>query len=118
MARIKRGVTSHAKHKKILGLTKGYRMTKHKLIKVAKEATLHAGEYAYVGRRLRKRDLRQLWITRLNQSLGHMDLSYSRFINGLKKANIQLDRKILADLSIRDPEVFKIIVDKSKEQLN
>lgn len=118
MARIKRGVSSHAKHKKILDLTKGYRMTKHKLIKVAKEAALHAGEYAYAGRRLRKRDFRQLWITRLNGSLGQMDLSYSRFINGLKKANIQLDRKILADLAIQDPEVFKIIVDKAKEQIN
>ncbi len=118
MARIKRGVTTHAKHKKVLESTKGYRMTKHRLIKVAKEAQLHAGEYAFTGRKLRKRDMRQLWISRINQAVSQMDLRYNQFISALKKADIDLDRKILADLSVNDPEVFRIIVDKAKEQVN
>ena len=118
MARVKRGLTSHAKHKKVLHLTKGYRMTKRRLIKVAKESMRHAGEYAYAGRRLQKRDMRSLWISRINQSVQQMDLSYNQFINALKKADIELDRKILADLVVRDPQVFKIIVDKVREQAN
>lgn len=118
MARVKRGVTSHAKHKKVLKMTKGYRMTKRKLIKVAKESMLHAGEYAFAGRRLKKRDMRGLWITRINQAVQQMDLRYNQFINALEKADIELDRKILADLAVRDPKVFKIIVDKAKEHLN
>lgn len=118
MARVKRGLTSHAKHKKLLELNKGYRMTKHRLIKVASESMLHAGEYAFAGRKLRKRDMRSLWISRLNQSVQRMDLNYSRFINGLKTAEIGLDRKILADLAVRDPEIFKIIVDKAKGKVN
>jgi large subunit ribosomal protein L20 len=93
-------------------------MTKNRLIRVAKEAALHAGEYAYAGRKLKKRDFRRLWITRLNQAVQQRDLKYNQFINALKKADIQLDRKILSDLAVRDPEVFKIIVDKAKEQLN
>ena len=118
MARVKRGLTSHAKHKKVLKLNKGYRMTKRRLIKVAKESMLHAGEYAFRGRRLKKRDLRSLWVSRINQSVQQMDLSYNQFINALKKADIELDRKILADLAVRDPNVFKIIVDKAKEHIN
>lgn len=93
-------------------------MTRHKLTKVARESMLHAGEYAFAGRRLRKRDLRSLWITRLNQQVSQMDLSYSRFIHALKKADITIDRKMLSNLAIDDPEVFRIIVDKAKEQLN
>lgn len=118
MARVKRGVMSHQKHKKVLELTKGYRMTRNRLIKVAKESVLHAGEYAYAGRKLRKRDMRRAWISRINASVQQMDLSYSKFINALRRADIQLDRKTLADLSIRDPEIFKIIVDKAKENVN
>lgn len=118
MSRIKRGIATHAKHKKLHELTKGYRMTKGRLIRVAKEALLHSGEYAFAGRKLKKRDMRALWISRINQSVQEMDLSYSQFINALKKAEIGLDRKILSDLSVRDPQVFKIIVDKAKEQLN
>lgn len=118
MARIKRGVTSHAKHHKLHEMTKGYRMSKHRLVKVAKEAALHAGEYAFVGRKLKKRDMRQLWITRINGQLQHMDLSYSRFINGLKKANIQIDRKMMAHLVTRDPEVFKAVVDQAQAHIN
>jgi large subunit ribosomal protein L20 len=118
MARIKRGITTHAKHKRVLGLTKGYRMTRNRLIKVAKESALHAGEYAFAGRRQLKGDMRRMWVSRINQSVQQMDLTYSRFINALKKADIALDRKMLAELAIKDPEVFKIIVDKAKEQLN
>lgn len=118
MSRVKRGLTSHAKHKKLLHLTKGYRMTKRRLVRVAKESMLHAGEYARTGRRLKKRDMRSQWISRINQSVQQMDLSYNQFINALKRADIDLDRKILADLAIKDPEVFKIIVDKAKESLN
>jgi len=90
------------------------RMTKGRLYKVSKEADLHAGQYAYAGRRLRKRDLRRLWITRINAGLTPHEISYSKFINGLKKANIELDRKILADLVLSDPETFKAIVEKVK----
>lgn len=118
MARIKRGVTSHKKHKKLLRLTKGYRMTKNRLVRVARESALHAGEYAHTGRKLKKRNMRSLWISRINQSVGQMDLNYNQFINTLKKIDIQLDRKILSDLAVRDPQVFKIIVDKVKENLN
>ena len=99
-------------------LTKGYRMTKHRLIKVAKESMLHAGEYAFAGRKLKKRDIRSLWIVRLNQAVSKMDLRYSQFIHGLKKADIKLDRKVLSDMAINDPNVFKIIVDKAREQVN
>lgn len=118
MSRVKRGVTSHAKHKKLYEANKGYRMTKRRLVRVAKEAHLHSGEYAFAGRRLKKRDMRRLWISRINQAVGKMDLRYSQFINALKKADIQLDRKTLADLAVRDPEVFKIIVDKTRDYVN
>ena len=114
MARVKRGIVSRRKHKKLLGLTKGYRGTKSKLIRVAKEAALHAGAYAYHGRKLRKRDFRQLWITRISEAVKLEGISYSVFINKLKKAKIELDRKILADLVVNDPNVFKHIVDKVK----
>jgi large subunit ribosomal protein L20 len=118
MARVKRGVTTHSKHKRLLTLTKGYRMTKSRLVRVAKEASLHAGEYAFAGRRLKRRDIRRLWISRINQSTQQMDLRYSQFINALKKADIPLDRKMLADLAVNDPHVFKIIVDKVKHYVN
>jgi len=93
-------------------------MTRNRLIKVARESMLHAGEYAFAGRKLKKRDMRQLWVSRINQAVSRMDLKYSLFIHALKKSDIQLDRKILADLAINDPHVFKIIVDKAKQQLN
>lgn len=118
MARVKRGITTHAKHKKVLRATKGYRMTKSRNIRVAKEAFLHAGEYAFAGRKLKKRDMREIWISRISQAVIPMDLKYSTFMHALRKANIELDRKILANLVISDPDVFKIIVDKAKEQLN
>lgn len=112
--RIKRGITTHAKHKKLLRQTKGYRMTKRRLVRVAREAYLHAGEYAFAGRRLRKRDFRRLWITRINEAVKQNGLSYSAFMSRLKAANIEMDRKILANLVTDDPKVFEDIVDKVK----
>ena len=114
MARVKRRIVSRRKHKKLLGLTKGFRGTKSKLVRVAKEASLHAGAYAYHGRKIRKRDFRQLWITRISEATKLQGISYSVFINNLKKAKIELDRKILADLVVNDPVTFKHIVDKMK----
>lgn len=115
MARVKRGVTSHKKHKKLLKLTKGYRDTKSKLVRTAKQAALHAGQYAYIGRKDRKGDFRQLWITRISEAVKKEGVSYSVFINYLKKAKIELDRKILADLVLNDPATFKTILDKVKK---
>lgn len=112
MTRIKRGVTSHAKHKKLLESTKGYCGTKSKLIKVAREAALHAGQYAYIGRKKKKRDFRRLWITRINEAVKAEGLTYSKFILGLKKANINLNRKALANLILEDAASFKQIVNK------
>ncbi len=114
MARIKRGVVSRRKHNKLHDLTKGYRGTKSRLVKVAKEASLHAGAYAYHGRKLRKRDFRTLWITRISEAVKQQDMSYSVFMNKLKKANIELDRKVLNDLVVNDAAVFTQLVDKVK----
>lgn len=102
------------RHKKILEAAKGFRDARRKRYKVAKEAVLHAGQYAYAGRKLRKRDLRSLWITRLNAAVREQGLSYSRFISGLKKANIELDRKILSDTAVKDPNTFTKIVERIK----
>ena|SRR3989344_5979397 len=102
------------RHNKILKLAKGYRMTRHRLYKVAHEATTHAGQYAFAGRHLRRRNLRATWIIRLNAALRALGVTYSKFIPALKKANIGLDRKILADLAVRQPDVLKQIVDKVK----
>jgi large subunit ribosomal protein L20 len=110
MARVKRGTVSRRKHNKLAKLTKGYRGTKHRLTKAAKEALLHAGQYAYHGRRLKKRDIRALWITRIGEAAKKEGISYSQFMDKLKKDNVELDRKILADLVTNDPETFKKIV--------
>lgn len=115
MPRVKTGFTRRRRHKKILKMAKGYRMTRHRLIKRAKEAVLHSGQDAYIGRKLRKREMRRLWIQRINAGLTEHGLSYSQFINGLKKEKIELDRKILADLATTDPKTFKLIVDKAKK---
>lgn len=112
--RVKRGVTSHAKHKKLMRANKGYRMTKNRLTRVAREAYLHAGEYAFAGRKNRKRDFRRLWITRISEAVKMNGLSYSSFIHKLKQADIQIDRKILANLVVEDPDVFKSILDEVK----
>lgn len=115
MTRVSASPAKHARHKKVLARTKGYRMTKNRLYKVAHEAMMHAGAYAFHGRKRRKRDFRSLWITRINAALHTLEtpLSYSVFIARLKKANISLDRKILADLAISDPATFAAIAKKS-----
>lgn len=112
--RVKRGVTTHAKHKKLLRTNKGYRMTKRRLVRVAKEAYLHAGEYAFAGRKLRKREFRRLWITRISEAVRQDGLSYSLFMNKLKSANIEIDRKMLSNLILENPEAFASIVDRVK----
>lgn len=112
--RIKRGIVSHRKHKKLRSLTKGFRGTRSKLTRVAHEASLHAGAYAFHGRKRRKRDFRQLWITRIGEASKQEGISYSVFMNKLKKANILLDRKILNELIQNDLEGFKKIVDSVK----
>lgn len=114
MARIKRGTVSKRKHNKLGKLTKGYRGTKHRLIKAATEASLHAGAYAYHGRKLRKRDIRSLWIVRISEASKKEGISYSKLINALKKSNIELDRKILSDLILNDPKTFTQIVKHSQ----
>ncbi len=111
MARVKRGTVSRARHKKLLGKTKGYRGTKSKLVRVAHEAALHAGAYAFHGRKLKKRDFRSLWITRISEATKQQGISYSVFMNKLKKAQIELDRKILSELIVEDPETFKQLID-------
>lgn len=112
MARVKRGVTSHAKHKKLHKLTKGYRAGRGKLVREAKSALLHAGEYAFAGRKRRKRDMRRLWITQLGIAVRNEGLSYSKFIASLKTKKINLDRKILADLAVNHSEDFKKVVEQ------
>lgn len=112
--RVKTGTVRKKAHKKILKLTKGYRMTKHKLYKAAHEAALHAGQYAFAGRKRKKREFRKLWITRINGALSKTGLSYNQFANKLKKANIELDRKILAIVASEDPQTFEKIVEKVK----
>ncbi|MEX2007544.1 MAG: 50S ribosomal protein L20 [Candidatus Levyibacteriota bacterium] len=114
MARVKRGVVSRRKHKKLLASTKGYLGSKNRLVRNAKEAALHAGAYAYHGRKLRKRDFRALWITRIGEAAKTEGISYSRLIHKLKKENIELDRKILSDLIVNDMDTFKKIVDSVK----
>lgn len=114
MARIKRGIVSRRKHNKLLNQTKGFRGTKNRLIRVAHEAALHAGSYAYHGRKLRKRDFRSLWIIRIGEAAKQEGISYNVLIHKLKKAQIMLDRKILSDLVVNDPTVFKQVVDSVK----
>ena len=113
--RVKTGTVRHRKHLKVLKQTKGFRMTKGRLYKVSNEAALHAGQYAFAGRKRRKRDLRRLWIQRINAALTPYEISYSKFIDALKKANITLDRKILADLATTDSAAFQAIVEKIKK---
>lgn len=112
--RVKRGLTSHAKHKKLREANKGYRMTKRRLTRVAKEAYLHAGEYAYAGRKLRKRDFRRLWITRISEAVKQNGMSYSVFMHRLKQSNINVDRKMLSNLILENPDAFVAILDKTK----
>lgn len=110
--RVKRGIVAKAKHKKLFRANKGYRMTKRRLVRVAKEAFLHAGEYAFAGRKLRKRDYRGLWILRIGQAIRAYNMSYSVLIKKLSSAKILLDRKMLAYLVTEQPEAFKAVVEK------
>ena len=112
--RVKRGTVSRRKHNKVIKLTKGYRGTRGRLIKTAKTAALQAGQYAFHGRKLRKRDFRTLWITRIGEAVKQENISYSVFMYKLKHANINIDRKILADLIVNDPDTFKKIVGQVK----
>ncbi len=108
--RVKRGTVSRRRHKKVLKLTKGQWGTKHLLFRRANEAMMKSLWYSYRDRRQRRRDLRRLWITRINAAARLNDMSYSRFIHGLKQANVDLDRKVLADVAVRDPQTFAKIV--------
>ena len=112
MVRVKSGILTKKKHRKTLKLAKGYWMTRHKQFKKAKEAVLHAGEYAFAGRKRKKRDFRQLWITRLNAALRELGLKYSLFIKMLKDKKIEIDRKVLSQIAVEYPQIFKKICEK------
>ena len=118
MARVKRGVTAKARHKKVLSKAKGYYGARSKLYKTAKQAVIKAGQYAYRDRRQRKRQFRALWIVRINAAARQFGLSYSRFMNGLKKAEIEIDRKVFADLAVHDLPAFGKLADQAKASLS
>ncbi len=117
MARVKRGVVARRSHKKILTAAKGYYGARSRVFRVAKQAVIKAGQYAYRDRRNKKRSFRALWITRINAQSRALGISYSRLIAGLKKADIELDRRVLADLAIHDKTAFAAIVEKAKDAL-
>ncbi|QPC42589.1 50S ribosomal protein L20 [Kaustia mangrovi] len=117
MARVKRGVTGHARHHKVIKKAAGYYGRRKNAFRTAKQAVEKAGQYAYRDRRRRKRSFRALWIQRINAAARGNGLTYGRFINGLDKAGIEIDRKVLADLAVREPEAFKALVDQAKAAL-
>ncbi len=117
MARVKRAVNAHKKRRKALKLAKGYFGAKSKQYRAASEQVRRSLRYAYIGRKLRKRDFRKLWIARINAGVRAYDMSYSRFINGLKVAGVEINRKVLSDLAISDPTAFKALVDVAKEAI-
>lgn len=117
MTRVKRGVASHKRHKKLLASTKGFKGHRSKLIKWAKNARAKAGQNSYVGRKQRRRDLRTLWITRINAACRNNGLNYSRLTHGLLRAQVKVDRKILADLAFRNPEIFQQVLGLAKNEL-
>ncbi len=117
MARVKRGVQANRRHKKILKRAKGYYGARSRVYRVAVQAVTKAGQYAYRDRRNKKRSFRRLWIARINAGTRQNGLSYSRFINGLKKANIDIDRRVLADIAMHDAVAFTALVEKAKEAL-
>jgi len=117
MPRVKRGVTSRASHKKVIARAKGFRGRRNNVFRIANEAVMRAGQYAYRDRRNRKRDFRSLWITRINAAVREHGLSYSVFMNGLKKAAIVVDRKVLADIAVLDKPAFTKFVEKAKASL-
>ena len=118
MPRVKRGVQAHAKHKKVLKSAKGYYGARRKVYRVAKQAVIKAGQYAYRDRRQRKRQFRALWIARINAGARENGLSYSRMMNGLKKAGVEIDRKLLADLAIFDKPAFTALAEQAKAGLS
>jgi len=115
MPRVKGGPRARKKHKKIIKMAKGYRGSRSKLYKRANEAVLRSGEHAFAGRKKRRRDLRRLWIIRINAALNQYDISYNQFINSLKTSGIELDRKILSELAVNNPKAFEQVVTKAKE---
>ena len=117
MARVKRGVTARRRHKKILKLAKGYYNARRKVFRVANQAVIKAGQYAYIGRKQKKRNFRSLWITRINAAARLNGLSYSRFMNGMLKVGITLDRKVLADIAVHDAVGFAALAEKAKSAL-
>ena len=117
MSRVKRGVTAHARHKKVLKAAKGYRGSRSKTIRVAMQAVDKSLQYAYRDRRVRKRDFRSLWIQRINAGVREHGMTYSQFIHGIGKAGIDIDRKVLADIAVREPEAFKALVDQAQSAL-
>ncbi|MSQ99379.1 MAG: 50S ribosomal protein L20 [Xanthomonadales bacterium] len=117
MARVKRGVTARARHKKVLDEAKGYYGARRKVYRVAKQAVIKAGQYAYRDRRQRKRQFRSLWIVRINAAAREFGLSYSRFMDGLNRAEIEVDRKVLADLAVHDLAAFGVLAEKAKASL-
>lgn len=118
MARVKRGVVARRRHRKVLNRAKGYYGARRKIYRVAKQAVIKAEQYAYRDRRQKKRDFRRLWIARINAGARQHGLSYSRFMNGLKKADIAVDRKMLADLAVHDKAAFKALADKAQAHLS
>jgi large subunit ribosomal protein L20 len=118
MPRVKRGVTAHARHKKVLDKAKGYYGARSKVFRVAKQAVTKAGQYAYRDRRQRKRQFRALWVARINAAARENGMSYSRLIDGLNKANIDVDRKVLADLAVFDAAGFSALAEKAKASLS
>ena len=118
MARVKRGVVARARHKKVIDAAKGYRGRRKNVYRVAVQAVIKAGQYAYRDRRQRKRQFRQLWIARINAAARQNGLTYSRFINGLKRASVEIDRKILADIAVHDKAAFSALVATAKGALN
>ena len=117
MPRVKRGVTSHRRHKKVLALTKGHRATKHSLFRRANESMLKSLSYAYAHRRERKGDMRRLWITRVNAASRAEGLTYGQLIHGLKRSGVEVNRKMLADMAVREPESFSNLVGVAREQV-
>ena len=117
MPRVKRGVTAHRRHKKVMKAAKGYYGARRRVYRVAKQAVTKAGQYAYRDRKVKKRMFRGLWIQRINAAAREHGLSYSRLINGLKKSEIEIDRRVLADLALHEPEAFTALANKAKEAL-
>jgi large subunit ribosomal protein L20 len=117
MPRVKRGVTARARHKKVLNMASGYRGRRNAVYRIAKEAVMKAGQYAYRDRRVKKRVFRSLWIARINAAVRELGMSYSAFMNGLKKASIDIDRKVLADLAVHDKVAFTKIAEQAKASL-